>query len=277
MSVFKVKDIAKQYKEEANSALPPLVYKYLAQQGYVVQDTSVIGIIFSDSDDDLLEGLLGSLTDKLNDLADGLTDKIMGKMMLKKKAMRKQAESSSRVEQDAEAPLEFDEPTASDTMYSEPVDLPKASNALGEDYPNTSGHINEASDYYKTNKETGHVEFVHRSGTCIKIDVDGNCTIYSTGSVKQVVGGSFTLDVTKGIDIVAGDGIYLHGKEFTIKSDDKIDIKSMDFKIDGTDLTLKGSGLKVDTPKSEFTSTILDAKTATTSLGATGVKSLSVG
>lgn len=260
---FKVLDVMKPYKEQANRELPPLVRKYLEMQGYQMMSSRALEPIFTDKDDSKLASLLKDWIAKCNAALDKATKFMTLDCLEKKSTLAKQSEASGRVEQDAEAPLEFEEPKATETKYSEPVDLPTASNALGEDYPNTQGHINETSDYHKINKETGLMEFVHRSGTCIKIDADGNVTIQATGSVKQIISGSMCINVSKGLDIVAGDGIYIHGKELEILSDDKINIEGMD-------IVLKGTSYKVDSPEAEYTSSQIKANSAMLEVGLTG-------
>lgn len=76
-------------------------------------------------------------------------------------------------------------------------DVNKDNELLQEDYPNTAGHADSFGNRWSTNKATGDVTFVHKSGASTTYDGAGN--------IAHCAAGDLTL-TAKGKIIIASDG-----------------------------------------------------------------------
>ena len=122
------------------------------------------------------------------------------------------------------------EPTAIG-LSSSPVDIEDAHYTLKQNYPNSYGSINPLGDWYRVDLTSGKVELVHHSGTHLKIDNDGNVTLFAVGSVKWVIDGDFTLNVKGNSDFVTlGDHTNLVGGNNTtmVGGDNKLQVAGND-------------------------------------------------
>ena len=97
--------------------------------------------------------------------------------------------------------MKYNEPVVSG-LVTNPVDLEDAHYTLKEDYPNSYGFIDKVKNWYRINMAKQKAEFVHSSGTQIKIDKNGNVTIWVTGNLKQVIEGDYTLKVKGNADFI---------------------------------------------------------------------------
>jgi len=73
------------------------------------------------------------------------------------------------------------------------VDSKTVNTVFAEDYPNCYGHSDKLGNYFKVNKATGETEYTHFSGTSFKIDVLGNVSIDSVGSISYTAQNSINL------------------------------------------------------------------------------------
>ena len=112
--------------------------------------------------------------------------------------------------QEANTPIKWDEPIMSETKYTSPTDLNKREYTVDEDYPNSYGSIDSVLNWYKVNKITKEVEFVHSSGSSFKIDKEGNSTLHLTGNMKLIIEKDFSIDVIGNVDKIIGGSMYEH-------------------------------------------------------------------
>lgn len=136
------------------------------------------------------------------------------------------AENNSRVEMDALVSRRFAEPELWDTLYTSCTSLKDADSSFAISYPQSAGYINDAGDFIRIDKDLGDIQIVHRSGTAIKVDANGNVTIHSKGSLKQIVDGDMAINIKGALDISAKN-IYMHSTgDMTIKADPQVTINS---------------------------------------------------
>jgi flagellar motor component MotA len=106
--------------------------------------------------------------------------------------------------------LEIVEPTAPDTMFTSPIDLKKAGYSIQEDYPDTYGFVETVKNWYKINKKQKYAEYVHASGSALKVDKDGNTTIEIKGKLKFIQRGEMTHFIGDNLDIAIDGSFYHH-------------------------------------------------------------------
>jgi len=102
----------------------------------------------------------------------------------------------------AKKSLNIPEPVFAGAKVTPPVDLDPADYSSIEDYPDTYGFIDEAKNFIKINKKMGKAEFVHQSNVQIKMDKNGNVTLYVPGSLKHIVDGDYSLLVKGNMDLI---------------------------------------------------------------------------
>lgn len=149
--------------------------------------------------------------------AEEVTGKIKGRiqanMLAEKEAIASGVESliaEGHVVQDSAEVLEIVEPTSPDTLFTTPIDLQKASYSLKEDYPDTYGFIDTVKNWYKVNKKKKYSEYVHASGSVLKMDKAGNTTIEIKGKLKLIQRGEMTHFVGDNLDISIDGNFYHH-------------------------------------------------------------------
>lgn len=86
------------------------------------------------------------------------------------------------------------------TKFASVPDFPPANSELSADYPNQYGHIDDAANWYKVNKKEKSVEFVHSSGTSLKVNKTGDVALYIAGSLQLVVNKDMVLNVLGNYD-----------------------------------------------------------------------------
>jgi hypothetical protein len=122
------------------------------------------------------------------------------------------ATNPNQVVQDNTKSYKFAEmPILSNKTVTDMTNFPPASNNLSDDYPNTIGAIDEAHNWYKINKTTGYIEFVHNSGSSIKIDKSGNTSIHITGNLKFSIDKEMVLNILSNADIHAIGNMSIEG------------------------------------------------------------------
>lgn len=83
-----------------------------------------------------------------------------------------------------EGMFEEDDPHNFRVSGSPPVDkVNKDNEILQEDYPHTSGHVDEAGNKFTTNKLRNEILIQHKSGASIFFDGAGNISLNAKGSV----------------------------------------------------------------------------------------------
>lgn len=95
-------------------------------------------------------------------------------------------------------------------------------NAMGEDYPNTTGQRDESGNSLSVNKAKGVTEYTHQSGSSVKFTQDGEIIITPKGKLRfQSPDGqsSYSLDFKTGkLETTLAEGNTLGGKSTIIES-----------------------------------------------------------
>ena len=91
--------------------------------------------------------------------------------------------------QDAKKAIQYTAPQpimkeASSTIIPDPVQY-----TMATDYPHSVGNVDEIKNWFKVNKATGEIEFVHTSGSYFKIDGAGNAVLHLKGSYTEIIEG----------------------------------------------------------------------------------------
>ena len=110
----------------------------------------------------------------------------------------------------AKSAIPIEEPIFSEPKFTSPVDIQDANYTVKEDYPQSYGFIDTVKNWFKVNKELKHAEFVHSSKSHIKIDKDGNVTLYVTGNMKHIIEGDYSLEVKGNHDFLVKGDKYEH-------------------------------------------------------------------
>jgi len=118
--------------------------------------------------------------------------------------------AEGHIVQDSKQILELVEPTSPDTMFTSPIDLQKASYSIAEDYPDTYGFVDTVKNWYKINKKKKYAEYIHASGSMLKMDKDGNTTIEVKGKLKFIQRGEMTHFIGDNLDISIDGNFYHH-------------------------------------------------------------------
>lgn len=113
--------------------------------------------------------------------------------------------------QDNISPFKVPEMPVFSSRFTKVPNFPIASNNLSEDYPNTEGKIDDAKNWIKINKTTGFTEFVHNSGSSLKIDREGNTSIHITGSLKLVIDKDFLTNALGSLDLHSVKDMSIEG------------------------------------------------------------------
>lgn len=172
--------------------------------------------------------------------------------------INRKATTSSRIEQDSKVSLKFPEPQFKDTKFTNPKNLKDANSSFADNYPHTTGIANQNTDFFKIDRKTGDLQIVHHSGTCIKIDNDGNVTINTKGSLKQIVEGDYSLQVNGGMDLSVAKGLYIHSKQdLIIEAQDNLNTQAQNTTIQSQ------SGQTNTTPKITTNATQIQATSST--------------
>lgn len=216
---YNPKEALKPYKQNANDKFPTQIAEGMKLES--ASASKLIELLSPIFDDDDLVSLAKDLLDKIEERTKKIAqDQTQGQI---DNANQSEAQklASNRIEANAQTSQQFPEPKVSDTLYTSPIDLPPSDSAFGEDYPNSYGSINDIGDFFKVNKTAGSVFLQHHSGTKLKVDNQGNVTIYAN-STKIVTKSDLAISVGGGLDISAKKGIYLHSNEITMSADSKV-------------------------------------------------------
>jgi hypothetical protein len=90
-------------------------------------------------------------------------------------------------------------------------DVHKDNELLQSDYPNSYGHVDSHGNKWTTNKATGDVSFVHKSGATIVVDGGGNVTIGGAGNVNIASKGNLNLAAAGNLNLHAGGMVDIAG------------------------------------------------------------------
>lgn len=75
------------------------------------------------------------------------------------------------------------------------TDLPDSTFSIDKDNAESYNFVDSMLNWFKVNKRTRVVEAAMANGNMIKMDRDGNVTLYVKGNLKHIVDGSYVLDV----------------------------------------------------------------------------------
>lgn len=226
VSLFDIDETIKPYKEEANNSLPTQITGLLGEMSAEELEKSleILAPVFDEDELNKLKDALKDALDNLDKKQEQYANSALKEQNKFKQANQAQQVSQGSVTQDAEVSQTFPEPSV-ETDVSSPTDLADADNSLAEDYPNSLGYTDECGNFYKVNRSTGFVQFVHKSGTCVKIDGQGNVTIHATGSAKIKADKDLAIQA-KNLDIKA-DKLALTAQEIKLKADSKVEVDTM--------------------------------------------------
>lgn len=228
MGLYSADSILASLQTEINSNVPDEMVAEIKKRGYSLtsQEESdlraVFTDIFSSSDVATCKPAVEAELLKLEDKVVSKTNEELKSNEYQMQSAQDRQVSEKRVEQGAEVSNKFAEPPKVDSAinYSDVVDLPDADNSLATDFPSTYGIIDDVGNYYSINRKTKFVQIVHSSGTCVKIDRNGDVTMHTKGTLKHIVDGDMLLQVGGGLDIYGKNGVQILGeKEVTLKSD----------------------------------------------------------
>lgn len=224
---FSIDDILKPYKDECNNTLPNELAGLLGEltEEELAKTLEILAPVFDEEALNKLKDALQGAVDNLTKTQEQFTKAELTAQAKNKQAVQAQQVAGASVTQDSDVSQTFPEPTA-ETDVSSPTDLPDADNSLSSDYPATYGMTDEVGNFYKINRVTGDVQFVHQSGTCVKIDKQGNVTIHATGSAKLIAGKDMAIQA-KNLDI-KGSKIAITAQEIKLKADSKVEIDTME-------------------------------------------------
>jgi len=191
--------IANDFASNINSTFSSNLASCLSANGFSSGDIASISSLYSD--------ILGSpeissitaicsdhLTGLGNDL-DNLAKGLQGSISASHAKDNKPGGQDNYIAQDASYGKIFPEKVTVHSKVTNVPDFPAANSELTSEYPHTYGKIDTAHNWYKVNRTTGYVEFVHNSGSSIKITKTGDVSIRITGSLKFIVDSDYLLNI----------------------------------------------------------------------------------
>lgn len=108
----------------------------------------------------------------------------------------------SYIVQDAKKPLIQAEPKSTNGVGV--TNQPDANYSLADNNSESYGFIDSVKNWFKVDKTTRRVESVLANGTMIRVDRDGNVTVYTKGNVKQIIEGNYVVDVSGNYELYVG-------------------------------------------------------------------------
>lgn len=121
----------------------------------------------------------------------------------------------------AKMQLNFEEDDPHNPKYqSSPAsdDVNGDNELLNEDYPSTMGHVDSFGNKWATNKATGDVTFIHKSGATIHVDGAGNINMASPADINIGAKGD--------VNIAAQGKLNLHASGDTNIVGARVDLNS---------------------------------------------------
>lgn len=82
--------------------------------------------------------------------------------------------------------------------------LPDSTFSVDQDNPDSYNFVDDVKNWFKINKKTRTVEALLANGALIKLDGSGDTTIYTPGSVKQIIKGNYTVAVGGDMEVLVG-------------------------------------------------------------------------
>jgi len=122
--------------------------------------------------------------------------------------------------QDAKESFKRNEPVFVEPNVTTPVDIQDADYSIVEDQPHTYGAIDRVLNWWKVNQKKKHAEFVHSSGTLLKIDQFGNITVHTVGNAKIIFEGDVSESISGNKDYIISGKLYEHIVQDVVKQID---------------------------------------------------------
>lgn len=176
-------------------------------QGILGSGFNVSSIMGSVSFDDVTALAKGKLDEILPDLlskAEGAASQLAKEEDYLKSRMVEQKIVEVHDNQDAKKSVARTEAVQAELGVSTVQDLGNQDYSNKIDYPESYGQIDDANNWLRVNQATGEAEIVHNSGSYIKLDKAGNCTINITGGLKFIVANDTLFQTTNFSEIVKG-------------------------------------------------------------------------
>lgn len=105
-----------------------------------------------------------------------------------------QKDGGKRVVQDNPIPVKLPEQSPVLLGQFAPV-LSDATDSMAIDYPDSYGETDDAGNFYRVNKKNGDFQWVHSSGTSIKLNKKGDVSVNIKGSLQLLVNGNRVVNV----------------------------------------------------------------------------------
>jgi len=162
--------------------------------------------------------------------------------LLNKEALAEEKEMAEGYNtQDAADSFKRAEPIFVEPNVTSPVDIQDADYSIVEDQPETYGAIDRVLNWWKINKKRKHAEFVHSSGTLLKVDKSGNITVHAVGNSKVVFEGDVSESISGSKDYIISGKLYEHIVQDVVKQMD-----STFTQISNDDTTIIGKNINLN-------------------------------
>ena len=166
-------------------------------------DLSAAGFSSSDIDDIFSNNTITQISssdltnaDNSLDFSESSLQTVINNNEIQKYNVQKDQESKkaqvSDVQSAKEVVVTWPEPKFSGAVFTSPIDQQDANYTVNEDYPETYGFIDKVKNWFKINQKKKYAEFVHSSGSALKIDQFGNVTIHIKGNLKFIIEGDLS-------------------------------------------------------------------------------------
>lgn len=189
-----------------------------------------------------------------NNLLDQNSAELTGdlKELLDAEAYTKKKKVESKVatvhdNQDSAKSMSFSEPQPITKGVSSVVDNKPVDYSTNINYSESYGKVDKSNNWYRVNEQTGEVEFVHNSGSFLKLDKAGNATIHIAGSLKFIVDQDSIIQSNNMSLIAKAKGMFKSMADLFVVSQTKTSVNSTS----GTDVnsasvtTVNGSTVKL--------------------------------
>ena len=198
-------DMANEVRNAQNSSFSAGMDSCLLANGFTAGEISSINNIYSN--------IINNTTDltELTSISQSNLDSIDSSMTNLVKSTEESKQASKNLDnnngltsnysvQDAIVAKTFPEKEAIIKSNSSIPSFPPASSSLSDEYPQTQGKIDISGNWYKVNKTTKYVEFVHNSGSSLKIDKFGNTAVHITGGFKFIIDEDVIVNILGNLD-----------------------------------------------------------------------------
>ena len=151
--------------------------------------------------------------------------------------------------QDAKQSFTRAEPIFIEPVLTNPTDIQDADYSIVEDQPETYGAVDRVLNWWKINKKRKHAEFVHASGTLLKINEAGDLTVHAIGSAKIVFESDVSESISGNKDFIISGGLYEHIVKDVIKQLDanfNFNVGQETNMTSGADTTIIGANINLN-------------------------------